>query len=136
MYEQTRRQTAAEQHSSTGLFLRMLFLLVLATLLAYTLPLPWKVAAPVLGIIAGTVSIVGLTRAFRAKAPGSLRAIFVLGLVVSLFFVIISLAQVAFWPLTAEYEQCMRSALTHMGRERCIADYEQRLQDLGNILKR
>ncbi|MFD1211830.1 hypothetical protein ACFQ36_07230 [Arthrobacter sp. GCM10027362] len=136
MREQTRPQPAADQHSSPRLFLRVLFLLVLATLLAYPLPLPWKVAAPALGIAAVVVSIVGLARARRAREAGSLRAIFVLGLVVSLFFVVTALAQVAFWPLTAEYEQCMRSALTHTAQERCTADYEQRLQDLSNILRR
>jgi hypothetical protein len=136
MREQTRPQPAAEQYRSPRLLLRALLLLLLATLLAYALPLPWKVAAPALGIAAVVVSIIGLARALRARAPGSLRAIFVLGLVVSLFFVVTSLAQVAFWPLTAEYEQCIRSALTHSTQERCIVEYERGLQDLSNILKR
>jgi len=136
MREQTRPQSRTEQHSSTGLYLRMLLLLVVATLLAHALPLPWKVAAPVLGIVAAVVSIVGLTRALRVKAPGSLRAIFVVGLVVSLFLVLISAAQVAFWPLTAEYEQCVRSALTRSGQDRCMVEYQQHLQDLSHMLRR
>jgi hypothetical protein len=136
MREQTRPQSTAEQHSSTGLYLRMLLLLVVATLLAHALPLPWKVASPVLGIVAAVVSIIGLTRALRVKAPGNLRAIFVVGLVVSLFLVLLSLAQVAFWPLTAEYEQCIRSALTQSVQDRCMVEYQQHLQDLSNVLRR
>ncbi|NKX49198.1 hypothetical protein HER39_01095, partial [Arthrobacter deserti] len=95
MREQTRPQPAAEQQSSPGLLLRMLVLLVLATLLAYPLPLPWKVAAPALSIAAVVVAVAGLLRAARTKAAGSLRGIFVVGLAVSAFFVLTSLAQVA-----------------------------------------
>ncbi|NKX53183.1 hypothetical protein [Arthrobacter mobilis] len=136
MREQTRPQPAAELQSSTALFLRMLLLLVLATLLAYPLPLPWKVVAPVLGIATAVVAIIGLRRAVRARATGTLRTVFILGLVVSLFFILTSLAQVVFWPLTADYEQCIRSALTQTAQDRCMAEYEQRLQDLSTFLRR
>ncbi|MCG2620690.1 hypothetical protein LVY72_02055 [Arthrobacter sp. I2-34] len=135
MREQTQPQPTAEQQSSTRLYLRMLLLLVLATLLAHALPLPWKVASPVLGIAAAVVAIIGLTRALRMKASGNLRAIFVVGLVTSLFLMVISLAQVAFWPMTAEYEQCVRSALTRSAQERCMVEYQQHLQDLSNVLR-
>lgn len=105
-------------------------LLLLATLLGASFPLPWKVLGIVFGLAALTVGIIALVGLVRQKAPTLLRISTTIGLVASLFLTMGTGAAVLLWPVTAQYEECMATALTSKAQRQC----EEDLRNLGGLL--
>ena len=135
MLQNTRPAPTEEQTKSAGLFIRVLLLLLASTFLATALPLPWKAVAPALAVASIVVAVIGLVKAVRAGLPGSLRLTYVLGVGAGGFFLLTTLAQVLFWPLTAEFEACNQMAVTQSAREECLAAYEDELLNLNDLLR-
>ena len=133
MEHDTRPRPSEEQTKNASLYLRVLLLLVLATFLAAALPLPWKIAALVLAVATAVVSIVGLVKSVRHGLPGTLRITFIFGIIVGGFFALTALAQMVFWPLTAQYEECTRLAVTQSAQEQCTNEYSEKLLDYNNL---
>jgi len=133
MQQQTRRTPTDVQLKTSSLYLRIVLLLMLATLLASSLPLPWKAATAVIALATAVVSIVGLVKVVRAGMPGTYRITFVLGLITSGFFLLTSLAQIVFWPVTAEFEACTRTAVTQSAQESCAKDYSDQLMQYNQL---
>lgn len=106
-------------------------LLLLATLLSASFPLPWKVLGIVFGLAALTVGIIALVGLIRQKAPTLLRISTTVGLVASLFLTMGTGAAVLLWPVTAQYEECMATALTSKAQRQC----EEDLRNLGGLLE-
>jgi len=131
--QQTRPRPTEEQLKTSGRYLRVVLLLMMATLLASSLPLPWKAATTVLALVTAVVSVVGLVKVVRLGMPGTMRITFVLGLIASGFFLLTSLAQIVFWPITSEFEQCSRLAVTQSAQEACTQDYSDRLMEYNNL---
>lgn len=134
MQQKTRPAPTEEQTKSAGLFIRLLLLLLASTFLATALPLPWKAVAPALAAASIAVAVIGLVKAVRAGLPGSLRITYVLGIGAGGFFLLTTLAQVLFWPLTADFEACNQLAVTQSAREECLSEYEDKLLNLNDLL--
>jgi len=103
---------------------------MLGAFLTATLPLTWKVLGLVFSLAALVLGIFALVRAVRNKLPGLLRITTVVGLVATAFLVLGTGAQVALWPVTAEYEECMSTALTNAAQSTC----QDELSNLGGLL--
>ena len=114
----------------TRSYFRWFLLAMLGAVLTGTLPLPWKVLGLVFGLAALVLGIFALVRAVRDKLPGMLRITTVIGLVATAFLVIGTGAQVALWPVTVDYEECMSTALTNAAQSAC----QDELSNLGGLL--
>src|SRR6185312_6301003 len=134
MQQTTRPEPTEEQIKSAGLFIRVLLLLLASTFLATALPLPWKAVAPALAVASIVVAVIGLVKAVRAGLPGTLRITYVLGIGAGAFFLLTTLAQVLFWPLTAAFEDCNQLAVTQSAREACLGTYEDKLMNFTNLV--
>ncbi|HIY86753.1 MAG TPA: hypothetical protein H9822_09970 [Candidatus Yaniella excrementavium] len=102
---------------------------MIATYAAMTLPLPYKVAAPVLAI-AGVVAAI---RLFRLAAKGEHTMLVWLagtaGLVGAVFFGGVATSQIIMWGPTQSYEQCLSEALTDRALVTCEEQYSHSLWD-------
>lgn len=128
-----RKPSDAEMKSARTAIRRFLVLAVLA-LLCSGLPLPTKIAAPVLGLAAVVMAIVALIKAVRAGLPLILRVSLAVGLVISLILTVGTSLLIAIWPITTDYETCKAQALTERAAAQCEQGYQDRLDELtGNL---
>ena len=103
-------------------------LLVVAGLVAMSLPLPWRVGGlvfVVLGLVAG---IMALRSAARASAGAGAVVVLSLGLVATALVLGVQLLLLAVWPLTADLERCQASALTERAERACQADFQRSVE--------
>lgn len=119
-----------EQLASTRTYQRWFMLLLLGTLLTSNLMLPWKLLGLILGMAALTMGILALVKAVRHKLPTFLKITTVIGLAATLFLTLGTAASVLLWPITAEYEECMRTALTNAAQRTCT----EQLSNLGGMI--
>jgi hypothetical protein len=117
--------------ASTRSLLRVFVLLLLGALVSSNFPLPWKVLGLLFSLAALTVGILALVSIIRHKAPVMLRMATTVGLVAAFMFTFGTGAAVLLWPITAQYEECMASALTSKAQRQCEDD----LRNLGGLLE-
>lgn len=129
-----RHKPTEEELKSTRFFIRLFVYSIILTLLASYLELPFKVAAPVLGIAALVFGIIGLVKAVRCGFSRLLRVGMAMGLGAALVLTISSAALVAVWPITAEYETCVSQALTVSAQSNCEQIYQDKLTELSEPL--
>lgn len=100
---------------------------VVATYAAMALPLPYKVVAPLLALVAVVLAI----RLFRLAVKGEHTMLVWLagtaGVVGAVFFGGVATSQIIMWGPTVEYEQCMAEALTDTALVACEDQYSQNL---------
>ena len=104
-------------------------LLMLATLLTTTLPLPWSVGALVFAIGAVVAGVLALRSVWKAGLRGALVPVLGLGIGFSLMMITSLVAMIAMWPVHEARQDCLRDALTIAAQERCEADYREGIQD-------
>lgn len=113
-----------------GLFL----LLLVASLLVLSLPLPFQVASVVFSawaVVVGARAVVAAWRGGIRRAAVPLAA----GLVgIAMWMTLSAGLQLALWPVLLERQDCLREALTTSAREACEADYQQGIEDRLNGL--
>lgn len=114
------RQAAPARH---GL---ILILLVLAAVLTFTYPLPFKLAAAGFAIAAIVWSVRYIIAVVRAKQKRSI-SLGVLGGLLSLYLVFSTLSSVVLWPVQSAYEECVRDAITQQAELACASEYEDGL---------
>ncbi|EKU49088.1 hypothetical protein M3G00_11745 [Brevibacterium casei] len=114
------RQAAPARH---GL---ILILLVLAAVLTFTYPLPFKLAAAGFAIAAIVWSVRYIIAVVRAKQKRSI-SLGVLGGLLSVYLVFSTLSSVVLWPVQSSYEECVRDAITQQAELKCASDYEDGL---------
>ena len=116
--EETARRAAARNREGT-----ILALLFGGALLATTLPLPYRMAAGVLAIAA----LVWVVRYFiagaRTKQKGNWILLGVLAALSCLYMLLSTLGTLAIWPVQAEYESCLREAITQQATVGCTTEY-------------
>ncbi|MGW9004634.1 hypothetical protein [Brevibacterium casei] len=115
------RQAAPARH---GL---ILILLVLAAVLTFTYPLPFKLAAAGFAIAAIVWSVRYIIAVVRAKQKRSI-SLGVLGGLLSVYLVFSTLSSVVLWPVQSSYEECVRDAITQQAELKCASDYEDGLR--------
>ncbi len=116
------RQAAPARH---GL---ILVLLVLAAVLTFTYPLPFKLAAAGFAIAAIVWSIRYIIAVVRAKQRRSI-SLGVLGGLLSIYLIFSTMSSVVLWPVQTAYEECVRDAITQQAELTCASDYETGLGD-------
>ena len=100
---------------------------LIGTYVGMSLPLPYKVVAPMLALVA----VVAAIRVLRlARAQDYAVVVWVAGiasLLGALVFSGIATAQIVFWDATRQYEQCTAQALTTSAEAQCESDYSKSL---------
>ena len=112
-----------EQRKNAMRYVRIFWLLVLATMFSSGLVLPWKLLPLALGLAALVVGIIALVKLARRRMGAAWPVLVSLGLLITVFTTIGLAGMVAIWDDTAEYESCMRSALTLDAVETCQDGY-------------
>lgn len=114
------RQAAPARH---GL---ILVLLVLAAVLTFTYPLPFKLAAAGFAVAAIVWSVRYIIAVVRAKQRRSI-SLGILGGLLSLYLIFSTLSSVVLWPIQTKYEECVRDAITQQAELSCASGYEEGL---------
>ncbi len=109
-------------------------LLMLAALLAYSLPWPIQVIAPVVGAVAFWQGVRTIMRARTLKWRGMLVPMLVAGLVLTGFMASGATADLALnWRAKAAYEECRSEAITIGAQDRCLRTYEDAVDPANRL---
>ncbi|MCC9175329.1 hypothetical protein [Arthrobacter sp. zg-Y179] len=112
-----------EQKRNAIQYVRLFWLLMLATLLSSSMVLPWKLIPLALGIAGLVVGIIAVIKLARRRMGPLLPILVSLGLVMTALTTLGLAGMTLLWDETMTYESCMRSALTLDGVEACEAEY-------------
>jgi len=104
-------------------------LLLLATLLTSSLPLPWQVAGLVLAIAAIVVGVRAMISIIRLKLRTALAPALGIGLGVAVTMVFSLAVTLAVWPLQVERQECLAGALTIAAHDACEAAFQDALTE-------
>jgi len=102
-------------------------LLMLATVLTSSLPLPWGAASIAFVLLSLVVGVRALVALRRARVRGVLAPMLTIGLVFSTMLALTTVSMVATWPVQSAREDCLRSALTVSAQARCEKAYQEDL---------
>ncbi|NCT89588.1 hypothetical protein GXB85_01270 [Cellulomonas sp. APG4] len=105
-------------------------LLMLATLLTSTLPLPWQVATLVFAVLAFVVGVRALVQVWRSGLRGALVSVLAVGLAFAALLAASTAGLIALWPVQMERQECLQDALTISATEKCESDYRDALDAL------
>lgn len=105
--------------------------LLLCTILAIDLLLPWKLLAVPLAVGVVVLGLVAWKRTGKLKKPGFLRFMLGAGLALGTFVAVTSLMPLLFWDASTTYEECLRQALTIKSQAVCEAEFTKTMQDIG-----
>ncbi|WGW10780.1 hypothetical protein LWF01_11660 [Saxibacter everestensis] len=108
-------------------------LLMLATVITSSFPLPWKIAALAFAIATIVFGIRSLIKVIRARIRGAMLLFVSLGLAIVLVMSVSLIGNVAFWPIQSRYENCLASALTDQANKQCQSDYMKELENLVRL---
>jgi hypothetical protein len=105
----------------------MLFgLLMMATLLAGSLPIPWQLLAPVAGLATLAYGVRTLVKVRKLRWPGMLSPMLIGGLMLTLLTTMGSTAQLTmFWDEQVAYQECRERAITIAAQERCDQEWDE-----------
>lgn len=104
-------------------------LLMLGSLLANLLPLPWKVASLAFVVAAIVFAIRALVAVRRSRLRGSLTPMLVVGLVVAGMVALSSISTLVTWPLQMRHQECLADALTISAQDACESQYREDVID-------
>ena len=104
-------------------------LLLLGAFLVSRFPLPWMAGSLVLVVAALAMGIRALISVRRARTPGVMTPMLVIGLTIAVLFSMAMAGSLATWPLLLTEQQCLRDALTISATEACTTDYTQGLRE-------
>ncbi|GAA1866225.1 hypothetical protein [Brevibacterium marinum] len=116
------RQAAPARH---GL---ILILLILASVLTFTYPLPFKLAAIAFAVAAVVWSIRYIIAVVRTKQKRNM-SLGILGGLLSIYLIFSTLSSVVLWPVQSKYEECVRDAITQQAQLSCTTEYQTGLGD-------
>ncbi|MFI2755164.1 hypothetical protein ACGIF2_17180 [Cellulomonas sp. P22] len=102
-------------------------LLMIATIVVSTLPLPWRAASLVFVVLAIVAGVRALVATRRARVRGALTPMLLVGLAFAGMLSLTLVTMLATWPVQQAHEECLRGALTVSARAGCDQTYEQDL---------
>jgi len=106
----------------------VLILLILASVLTFTYPLPFKLAAIAFAIAAVVWSIRYIIAVVRTKQKRNM-SLGILGGLLSIYLIFSTMSSVVLWPVQTKYEECVRDAITQQAQLSCTSDYQTGLGD-------
>lgn len=109
------------QKVSTGFL--WLVAALLATYLGLSLPLPYKITAPVFAVVAIVVVLRVLRLASRERHAVLAWIVGIVGMLGAIFYGGAATVQIILWDATVQYEQCISQALTDTAQTRCESEY-------------
>jgi hypothetical protein len=114
-----------EQAKSVTSAVMLFGLLMLLTLLAGGLPVPWQVLAPVVGVGTLWYGFRTLMRVRKLRWPGMLSPMLVGGLLLTAMTTLGTTTQLTmFWDEQVAYQECREQAITIAAQERCEREWE------------
>ncbi|HZI96068.1 MAG TPA: hypothetical protein VFD41_00930, partial [Actinomycetales bacterium] len=108
-------------------------LLVLASLIANGLPLPWQAGALVFSLVAFVVGVMALRAVLRARMRRLPAVMLGIGLSMTVLLVIGQIGLLALWPLQQDLQECRDRALTLSATEECQRDFDERISELTQL---
>lgn len=109
-------------------------LLMLATLVATTLQLPWQLIGLITATAAVVVGLRALRRTWRAGMRGALVGALSAGLVMTVTVALTIAAVIPVWRITMDHQDCMATAITHTGQASCRSAYDTAIKEFRNSL--
>ncbi|WP_413335908.1 hypothetical protein ACH82I_04950 [Brevibacterium sp. GP-SGM9] len=106
----------------------VLILLILASVLTFTYPLPFKLAAIAFAIAAVVWSVRYIIAVVRTKQKRNM-SLGILGGLLSIYLIFSTMSSVVLWPVQTKYEECVRDAITQQAQLSCTSDYQTGLGD-------
>lgn len=108
--------------------------LLLCTILAMDLMLPWKLLAAPFAVGVVVIGVIAWKRTVRLKKPGFLRFMLGAGLALGTFVAVASLTPLLFWEASTAYDGCLRQALTIKSEAVCEAEFTKTMGQIGGSL--
>lgn len=108
-------------------------LLVLAGLVAMSLPWPWSLGALGFLLAGAVVGVVALVVAAQAHLRASQLVALSIGLAMTGVIVVLQLATLVFWQQTAERDECRRSAVTDTSLRACETTYLDQIRSFNPL---
>ena len=105
--------------------------LLLCTVLALDLHLPWKLLTVPFAVAAVVLGLRAWKLAGRLKKPVFLRFMLGAGLALGTFVAVTALTPLLFWDATFAYDECLRQALTLKSQAACEAEFTKTMQQFG-----
>ncbi|MBF5081618.1 hypothetical protein [Quadrisphaera sp. INWT6] len=106
-------------------------LLVLAGLVAMSLPWPWSLGALGFLLAGGVVGVIALVVAAQAHLRASQLVALSIGLAMTGVIIVLQLASLVVWQPTAERDQCRRTAVTDTSLRACDTTYREQLRSFS-----
>lgn len=114
----------------------MLFgLLLLATIVTGSLPLPWQAGSLGFVVAALVVGIRALRSVRRAGVRGGLVPLLAVGLAFTALLSLGTVGLLALWPVQLDRQHCLQDALTISANDKCQTDYQHTLLDYQHTLE-
>lgn len=112
---------------------RLFALLMISSVVASSLELPWSVASVLLSVAAIVVGVRALLTAVRLRVQGLPRIGLIAGLGLAGLTLLMQLVVVASWPLQWDYQQCRAGAITEEGEAACRQELDDRISRLSPL---
>ncbi|HLV55942.1 MAG TPA: hypothetical protein VKY71_10270 [Actinotalea caeni] len=120
------RQPTPEEVRGVTTSVMLFGALMMGTLLAGSLPIPWQVAAPFVGLLSLWYGFRALLRVRRLQWRGMLTPMLVAGLLLTMMTTMSATTRVTlFWDEQTAYQRCSERAITIAAQERCDREYRE-----------
>lgn len=104
--------------------------LMMLTLLTGELPVPWQVAAPIVGMVTLGYGFRTLMRVYKLRWRGMLAPMLIGGLVLTALTTMSVTTRVTLlWDEQVAYQQCRDNAITIAAQERCEREYQEAIEN-------
>ncbi|WP_203747233.1 hypothetical protein [Cellulomonas chitinilytica] len=104
-------------------------LLVLATVVVVSFPVPWQAASLGFALAAVVTAVRGLGIAVRGRVRGGVPAVLTVLLLVAGMLSLASASMLVLWGPQRDHQACLAGALTVSAKAQCEAQYRQDIED-------
>jgi hypothetical protein len=110
--------------------------LVVASVLVATLPLPWRVASIGFAVLAVVWGVRAWVLAIRSRVRAGLPVMLGIGVVVACGWVLVGLVWLSLWDAQTAQQACVSKALTVSARQECAQQFQQDVQRRTEQMRR
>ena len=132
-------QALAERADRAARHTRLFGISLVATIVVSGVNLPWKLTGFGFGLLTGYAGIrllSDLSVLRRAGRPSPGRAGVIVGIGLAGLMLFLLLGEAVLYPLAAEQERCLGTALTHQDRKQCHQEFDRQQQELLRRFRR